>query len=113
MWNRFQNFRGALARSCVGLLILAAGACAGAGGGPGGKVLVTDGAYRLLNSNSQATAVFAHDAHKAPEAELICERVLLGNRVRTLCYARFEEADRVRDHKEKWNTLTTIPGAGG
>lgn len=110
--RRVRLIRAILAGSLgFGMLVLAA--CAGAGGGPGGKVLVTDGAYRLLNSNSQATAVFAQDAHKAPDAELICERVLLGKRVRTLCYARFEEADRVRDHQEKWHKMTTVPGSGG
>lgn len=93
--------------------VLAASGCAGRAGARSDKILVTRGAYKLVEHNGQATAVFAEKASQAPGAELICERVLLGKQLRTLCYARTEEADRVRDHKEKWLELTTLPGAGG
>lgn len=80
----------------------------------GKKILVTPGAYRLIQENHQATAVFQANANKA-DSELVCERILYeGYReVRTLCYAR-EEMDGVqRQHRDKFQELTLFPGSGG
>lgn len=101
------------ARGTLAAITIAASACTGPLPKPGAKILVTPGAYKLVQKNHQASAVFADDAAREPQAELICERVTVGRQLRTLCYARTEEAARVRNHRDKWLELTTLPGAGG
>lgn len=78
------------------------------------KVLVSRGAYQLLQKNEQATAVFMANADKA-DSELICERVLVGGyrEIRTLCYARNELEGAKRNHRDTFREMTLIPGSGG
>ncbi len=78
------------------------------------KILVTPGAYRLIQQNHQATAVFEANAHMA-DSELICERILYEGykEVRTLCYARDELEGTQRQHRDKFQELTLFPGSGG
>lgn len=78
------------------------------------KILVSRGAYRMIQQNDQATAVFAANADKA-DSELICERVLVGGYkdIRTLCYARHELEGAKRQHRDTFQEMTLIPGSGG
>lgn len=78
------------------------------------KVLVSRGAYLLIQKNDQATAVFAANADRA-DSELICERILYGGykEIRTLCYARHELEGAQRQHRDTFQNMTLIPGSGG
>lgn len=108
-----DNGAGRLLAAAVALLAAALTACA-TGGDAGGaegpvsnKILVTRSAYKLMNQDGEAAAVFAQDADRAPRAELICERILLGRQLRTLCYTREEMEAGARDHQDTWRELTT------
>lgn len=78
------------------------------------RILVTPGAYRLIQKNDQATAVFQANANMA-DSELVCERILYeGYReVRTLCYSRDELEGTQRQHRNRFQDLTLFPGSGG
>lgn len=98
------------------LLPLLSGGCATVSEDESGeeKVLVSRGAYLLLQKNDQATAVFKERAQEV-DSELICEQILYEGykSIRTLCYARKELEDRKRQHHDTFQDLTLFPGSGG
>ena len=104
----------------VGSTLLACAVVAGCAGpitdyhAGNNKVLVSRGAYQLLQKNEQATAVFMANADKA-DSELVCERVLVGGyrEIRTLCYARDELEGAKRQHRDTFQEMTLVPGSGG
>lgn len=103
-------------RAFTAAFVLVLAGCAATSGDPGAdnKVLVSRGAWQLMQRNDQATAVYAANADKA-DSELICERVLVDGykEIRTLCYTREELEGTQRQHREAFQELTLFPGSGG